>query len=270
MTLDVMPFRFTHKGDVPGGHRIIVNPDKETHVPTMRECNSIALRHSDVVVDIGAYCGTYAIRCARHPVKRVVAYEPTPASFDVLSLTSLPNLETVQAAVVGDPEQKVVDLHISAGIGVTNSIVMSNRKVKAITVPAVDYAEAVREATIVKIDVEGAEYGFPIVQPSLRAVIVDFHPIAGRDWLREAERIVGEIEGAGFRPVIAPKWGNGWSRAGSWIRDRPDDGSGFRPMLDGKLCCCCGREISARSKAICVDCAPRIKPKYRRYYLPAR
>lgn len=146
----------------------------------MRECASIPLRHSDVVVDIGAYVGTYAIRAARFPVQHVVAYEPTPATFAVLSLTALPNMKLVQAAVVADRDVESVALYISRGIGVTNSTMPSTQK-SPVDVPAVAYAEAVSGASIVKIDVEGAEYDYPIVQPSLRAIIVDFHPLPGED-----------------------------------------------------------------------------------------
>lgn len=265
-----IPYRFTHKGNVPGGHYVLADPQKASvFVPPMKECHSIELRHSDVVVDIGAYCGTYAIRCARFPVKRVIAYEPTPATFSVLSLTTLPNLELVQAAVVGTARESV-ELHVSAGIGVTNRIMDWNSKASSVQVPAVAYADAVHQATVVKIDVEGAEYDFPIVQPSLRAVIIDFHPLPGKDWIGASKGIVKELEEAGFRPVVSPDWRNGWTRAGSWIRHRPDDKSGFLPMLDGKLCCGCGREIAARSRAVCQECAPRWKPKFRKLYAPAR
>jgi hypothetical protein len=29
----------------------------------------------------------------------------------------------------------------------------------------------------VKIDVEGAEYGYDIIKPNLRAIILEFHPV---------------------------------------------------------------------------------------------
>jgi hypothetical protein len=101
-------------------------------------------------------------------------------------------------------------------------------------------------------------------------VIIDFHPLPGTDWIAASENLVDQLEAAGFRAVIAPNWSNGWTRAGSWIRDLEDDGTGFRPMLDGEVCCGCGERIVARSKAICRKCAPRWKQKYRKRYVPAK
>ena len=249
-------FELVTGGSVPGGHRVLSDGVRKPFISPMRECNSVPLRHSDVVADIGAYVGTYAIRCARFPVRRVIAYEPTPGTFDVLSLTKLPNLEPVQAAIVGDDRTRV-ELHISRGIGVTNSIELSNRKARAVSVPAINYADAVKGATIIKIDVEGAEYKYPIVEaihPGLRALLIDFHPIPGFDWVGAAERIIAGIEAAGFAPVIAPDWSNGWSRAGSWAREVPDPGGRCDPLMLGEQCCGCGCGIRGNTKSLCPDC----------------
>jgi FkbM family methyltransferase len=227
----------------------------------MKECKSIQLRHSDVVVDIGAYVGTYAITAARFPVKKVIAYEPTPVTFEVLSKTKLRNLELHQAAIVGDASIKEVNLFISAGIGVTNSIVLSRRKKAAITVSAVSYAEAVKEATIVKIDVEGAEYSYPIVQPGLRAIILDIHETPG-DWMSAADRIIEEIQDHGFRPVVKPNWSCGWTCAGSWIRDRDTHGE-HEQLMRGEFCIGCGVVTKADSKCLCTSCWNVWQPKHR-------
>lgn len=233
----------------------------------MKECNSIPLRHSDVVVDIGAYVGTYAIRCARFPVRKVIAYEPTPRTFEILSLTSLPNMELVNAAVIGN-DGLIVDLFISKGIGVTNSIVLSNRKAGRIKVPAVRYEDAVAEATVVKIDVEGAEYTYPIVQPQLRAVIIDFHPIPKRDWIGRAKKITGDLRDAGFETVIEPDFSCGWTRAGSWIRPMETSGE-YKPMMSGKICCGCGKPINVDQKALCQDCWQLWSKKHRAGFICA-
>lgn len=261
---------YVRKGSVPGGHRAIgkIRADgtrTEPFVTNMRECNSIALRHTDVVVDIGAYVGTYAIRAARFPVAKVIAYEPTPASFDILAETKLPNLQTIQAAIVAD-DRTSVDLFISNGIGVTNSTVADAGKGSTITVPAVQYADAVANATIVKIDVEGAEYDYAIIQPSLRAVILDFHPLPGVDWLRESLRIIEELEDNDFRAVIAPNFdASGWDRAGAWIRDVPEvSGETYAPMLDGDECCGCGIAINAKGKGLCSSCWTLWSPRHRK------
>jgi FkbM family methyltransferase len=257
--------RHVQGGNVPGGHRVIWDGRREPFITPTREFNSVPLRHSDVVVDIGAYVGTYAIRCARFPVRRVVAYEPTPRTFAILALTRLPNLECVPAAVVPD-ERPAVDLFVSRGIGVTNSLVLSRRKAGAITVPAVAYARAVAGATVVKIDVEGAEYTYPIVQPSLRAIIIDFHPIPGRDWVGRARQVMDGFGAAGFTPVVVPDFSNGWTRAASFVRDRPDPGGGYEPMLAGRACCGCGGPIRAAGRGLCRTCWAAWLPRHREGY----
>lgn len=261
-------FKYVRGGGVPGGHNVLWDGVREPFIPPMRECNSIALRYSDVVVDIGAYVGTYSIRCARFPVKRVTAYEPTPETFSVLERTALPNLDSVQAAVVGD-DRSEVQLHISAGIGVTNSTVLHRRKAASVSVPAISYEKVVRGASIVKVDVEGAEYGYPIVQPSLRAIIIDFHPVPDFDWVGAAKSLIGEIEAAGFRPVIAPAFDrSGWERAGSWERDLVTEGS-CEVLMSGRNCCGCGRLTRGTVRSLCSSCYDLWTPKHRKGYARA-
>jgi len=264
--MGIVQYRFMQGGGVPGGHNVIYGEGHNPFITPMKECTSIPLRHSDVVVDIGAYVGTYAIRCARFPVKQVSAYEPTPQTFKILSLTQIPNMHLMNAAIVGD-DRKSVDLFISAGIGVTNSIVNGNRKPEIVTVPAVNYIEAVKGASIVKIDVEGAEYDYPIVQPSLRAIILDFHPMP--DWIDKAQQMIRDMEVAGFRAVITPRFDNGWTRAGSWIRDIETKGE-YEPMMSGLVCCGCGRFIEADAKGLCKTCWQAWTPKHRAGYLRSK
>lgn len=261
MTKAPIGYQLIQGGNVPGGHRVISDGKRKPFITPVREFNSIQLRHSDVVADIGAYCGTYAIRCARFPVKRVIAYEPTPETCAILRMTRLPNLSIINAAVVGD-DRPSVNLYISKGIGVTNSVILSRRKERALTVPAIRYEKAVADATIVKIDVEGAEYTYKIIQPQLRAILIDFHPIPGRDWIGRANEIMDDLEAAGFRAVIKPDFSCGWTCSGSWIRDRETSGE-CEPLMSGKACCGCGRKIRGQGKSLCPECFDAWLPKHR-------
>lgn len=267
-------YQHVQGGNVPGGHNVIVDGDKKPFITPVKETNSIPLRRSDVVVDIGAYVGTYALRCARFPVREVRAFEPTSATMDILRLSPLPNLKLFQAAVVGDARTSV-EFNVSLGIGVTNSMIGKwSGDARTIMVPAVSYEEAVRGATIVKIDVEGAEYSYPIVQPSLRAVIIDFHPIprARNPWRNDARRIIQELEDAGFVAVVTPDFSNGWTRAGSWLREVPNaPEEEFTPMTTGQLCCGCGTPITGATQvALCPDCCNLWLPKHREGYALAQ
>lgn len=185
----------------------------------LRECRSIKLYKSDIVSDIGAYIGEYTVYCATKGVKRILSYEPTPRSFNLLRRNSkyFNSITPINMAVVGNNE-KSVSLNISKGIGVTNSIVKSSNKAKTIQVEAIKYEEAVKDATIVKIDVEGAEYSYNIIQPNLRAIILEFHPLSGQNWKEMAYKIMTEINNAGFKTINEPTFKSGWDLTGSFLR----------------------------------------------------
>ena len=251
---------------VPGELVAIAKRGRKPFMPPMAETFAVPLRHSDVVVDIGAYAGAYAVRCARYPVTRVDAYECTPFTFGALVQNRLPNLRATHAAVVADDRQ-VVALHVGAGMGVTNSIVKGGKR-ECIEVPAVKYEDVVRDASIVKIDVEGAEYTFPIVQPTLRAIICEFHVIAGRDWRRRAHEIMEAIESAGFAAAVRPSFRHGWDMAGAWLRPRLTAGE-YEPMMRGQVCCGCGASINAEARALCGACWRAWRAKHRSGYVHA-
>ncbi len=202
---------------VTGGHLAFCSAKSEKpFTNNMKECQSVKLREDDVVVDIGAYVGEYAL-WASLKAQRVICYEATPETFSVLERNRKTNMEIFNRAVVGD-DCEAVTLYLSKGVGVTNSVAKSASKAGSIEVGAIRYEKAIADATVVKIDVEGAEYSYNIVQPQLRAIILEFHPISGKDWRWMARSIMAEIEAAGFDPIMRPEFKNGWDVTGSWVR----------------------------------------------------
>lgn len=183
----------------------------------MGVCMSIQIKKSDIVADVGAYVGEFSLLCARQGAKKVYAFEPTPDTFKLLKRNAKQYdcITPVRRAVVGDGSDEVT-LYISTGIGVTNSIV--KEKQKGIKVKTVQYERAVKKATVVKIDVEGAEYSFDIIQPDLRAIILEFHPLTNCDWQKKAKKIIRKIRQAGFEPIHEPEFKHGWDLIGSWTR----------------------------------------------------
>jgi|TARA_R100000789_G_scaffold99953_2_gene108076 FkbM family methyltransferase len=181
----------------------------------MRECKSIELNDSDIVADIGAYVGEYSMWASKNGAKKVLSYEPTPYTFEILSMNKHSKMELFNFAVVGD-DSKYVNLFISKGIGATNSIAKSHSKAGSVKVKAIRYEEAIKDATVVKIDVEGAEYTYDVIQPQLRAIILEFHPISQKPWKTWALNLIKKIENAGFKPVMTPTFNSGWSLTGSW------------------------------------------------------
>ena len=183
----------------------------------MGECKSIKLNADDVVVDIGAYVGEYTMYAARQGVKKIISYEATPETFALLkkNTNKYDNVEVHNLAVVGD-DRKECELFLSNGIGVTNSIEKKTRKIDKIKINAIKYEKAIKEATVVKIDVEGAEYNYNIIQPNLRAIILEFHPLEKKDWKGMAHLIMNKIKDAGFKAVVYPTFQHGWALNSAW------------------------------------------------------
>jgi len=208
------------KNSTTGGHFAFqTEKSKKPFCNPMTECKSIELKSDDIVVDIGAYVGEYTLYAARQGVKKVISYEATPNTFDLLSKNTkeYKNIQIHNAAIVGD-DRKKCELFYSKGIGVTNSIEKKRSKAGMISVDAVKYEKAVENATVVKIDVEGAEYGYNIIQPNLRAIILEFHPLEKKDWKTMAFNIMNKIKDAGFQPIVYPTFQNGWALNSAWIR----------------------------------------------------
>jgi len=183
-------------------------------------CRKLDLEPEDHVVDIGAYIGEYSIWSVRQGVTSVVAYEATPSTFEVLQSNCRGCMRAVHAAVVGDDRQ-TAQLHVSYGIGVANSIAKTGHKLSPIEVPAIRYEDAIKGATVVKIDVEGAEWGFDILGnlKGLRGIVLEFHPVKSCDWKNEAQKIMAGIRDAGFTPITEPALVNcRWDTGGVWVR----------------------------------------------------
>jgi FkbM family methyltransferase len=192
------------------------NKSDKPFLNLMTVCKSIPLYTTDIVADIGAYIGEFGIYCTEQGVKEVHCYEPTPNTFKVLSKNQRGSMILHNAAVVGD-NQKFVDLYISKGIGVTNSIAKTNKN-KKISVPAINYNEAIKNATVVKIDVEGAEYSYDIIQNHIRAYIIEFHPLVDIDWISNAKKIMQQLHQSGYKTIHRPGFKNGWDLIGSFLK----------------------------------------------------
>ena len=182
----------------------------------MASCRKVILNSNDIVVDIGAFVGEYSMIASR-VAKKVISYEASPDVFKVLSMNKKPNMTIHNKAVIGGNE-KSIELFLSKGIGATNSIVKSTSKRGSVVVPAINYIQAVKGATVVKIDVEGAEYEYDIIQPYLRAIILEFHPIANIDWQKKANKVMSDLKKAGFKPLMIPGFKNGWDTNSAWVK----------------------------------------------------
>lgn len=204
---------------IEGEFRAIWGTGKKPFVPHTPEFRAIELDSNDVVCDIGAYIGTASIIAAQAGVREVRAYEPTPRTFPVLreNLAPYANAWAYEKAVVAGNEPTST-FFLSRGIGVANSVVPSTRK-DPIIVDNISFDEATRGATVLKIDVEGAEYSYPLDElESARALQIDFHAVRGANWVAYAQAIIASLIQKGYTEVVTPNWERPRACAGLWVR----------------------------------------------------
>ena len=166
--------RATGGGTHEGYYALCQEGKKVFHCPT-KEMLSIDYKEDDVVCDIGAYTGQYASIVLEKGVKEVRCYEPTALTFEVLKMYKNPKMKIFNMAVVGN-DDKERNFYISKGIGVTNSLIPKKGQNVFQKVKCIKYDDVIRDATIVKIDIEGGEYEIEnLIQEHIRAYIIDFH-----------------------------------------------------------------------------------------------
>ena len=186
----------------------------------MNVCQKLALRKTDSVVDVGAYVGEYSMWADSQGVASITAYEPNPRSYSILERNCRGVMSAVNAAIVGESGGTEVELFIGLGVGVTSNIIRKPREsADSVIVPAVRYEEAVKNATVVKIDIEGGEYDLDIVQPQLRGIVLEFHRLGGSLPMDLIKKTISDIKSAGFTAVSEPGFKNGWDLTGCWVRE---------------------------------------------------
>ena len=268
---------YTMDGDVKGGHYVFKDPNKaKPFICPTKEMTAIKLLPEDVVCDIGAYTGEFAMIACRSGVKECRSYEPTPESYEVLKKYKNINLKIFNEAVVGD-DTKLTKLYISKGIGVTNSLVASSAKKKEVEVACAKYDDIIKDCSVVKLDIEGGEYNIPqIIQDHIRVYIIDFHKIKfDKDeltWIERSNKIVDELESKGYKCIIKPDWANGWTQAGSWVKEDYDFAKynleANMKFKKGLICVDCNKDLDDGKDCLrlCPECSKRWKPKHRKEY----
>ncbi|GAA2677259.1 FkbM family methyltransferase [Streptomyces lunalinharesii] len=119
------------------------------------------------LVDVGANVGYYSLLAAQlvGPQGRVVAVEPAPDTHAALranlDLNGFSQVRTVRCAVTAEPGEVRLFVPHAGNVGAT-SVIEPERHTAELRVPGLPMTEAVteeelRQARIIKIDVEGAE-----------------------------------------------------------------------------------------------------------------
>jgi FkbM family methyltransferase len=152
------------------------------------------IRPGDVVLDVGAFVGIYAVLAARwsEPAGRVIAFEPTPSSASLarrhLAWNGLPpdRVRLLEAAVADCPTRATLHEYDASAMPYVNSLVAAvdtNATATTREVAVVTIDDVCRELnlvpTVIRMDVQGAE----------------IHALRGaRDTIRRAHRLSMVVE----------------------------------------------------------------------------
>jgi FkbM family methyltransferase len=166
------------------------------------------MRSEDVVFDIGAYHGIWAVLLSRH-ARKVVAFEPNPGTFKVLEETIAVNRAgNVSASPVAlGGESRVADLW-GTGSGASLQPGRQRPSRSRVQVETLDGFAERQGLTpdVLKIDVEGAEHqvlaGGPRCLAHARLVCIEVHfdelPRFGADYTM----VSGLMTSAGFTEIM--------------------------------------------------------------------
>ncbi|MEI7770551.1 MAG: FkbM family methyltransferase [Chloroflexales bacterium] len=166
------------------------------------------VRDGDVVIDIGAGLGDFAVMAARrHPRARVLAFEPFPVSADLcrrnVRLNAAANVQVIESAV--GQGSGAIGLDISSPESVQYSTVSGAAGQSALLVKTQGLAEvfaqhAVERCAMLKLDCEGAE--FEILLTLDRAILdrIDSISMEYHDGVTSASHreLESALAGAGF------------------------------------------------------------------------
>jgi FkbM family methyltransferase len=180
---------------------------------------------ADVLLDLGANIGAVTRLFLERGARHVVAVEPEPRNFELLLLNTAAydgRVTTLNLAVAEERGVRSLWLHPGPNRG-AHSIAM-RKSAASCLVPCHTLAELVEphEPTLLKIDIEGAEYelldSLATLPCCVRGIAIELH-FDEPDWrLRLAPRLVAGLERQGFVPTQPPELTGRARTLVTWLR----------------------------------------------------
>ena len=149
------------------------------------------------------------------------SYEPDEDNFELLNVNS-PNSVNTRCAVVGDDSDYVylyVNSKKNKGLHMTREV----RGRDAVKVLALKFDDIIQQTkpNKIKIDVEGAEYGFmPYVFPDyVEKLVMEIHFQYDSTWRAKGKELNQSMLDQGFKPMREYRdTGNNWHTIGAYTR----------------------------------------------------
>lgn len=197
---------FRRETALPDGQRILYRPGDRKIIDEVYSegaYSAAEMREDDVILDVGAHIGVFALYAARRvPKGRVICVEPAPLNrallLENLALNGLRDVKVHDCGVAAEPGE--ARLYLS-GDDALHSLLRSDSPsvpIRLSTIDAIAQAEGIESCGLLKLDVEGAELsaleGAARTLERTRQVLVEAGK-AGEQHLR----VRALLERAGFR-----------------------------------------------------------------------
>lgn len=169
-----------------------------------KQYKKLVLNESDIILDIGAHIGTFAIPLAKN-VSKIVSIEMDKDNYDILTKNTelYSNIETINMAVVSNnSDLKSVKYYRAKKNSGSHSIYVTRNRGEPLYSNTIKIGELFNKysPTIIKCDAEGSEYDlFENLQfPNfVNQIIVEFH-FGHKDWRPRANMLIKELIKQGF------------------------------------------------------------------------
>lgn len=172
----------------------------------------IPIRAGDVVVDMGAHIGAFAVRAARLAQGgHVYSYEASSKNFDLLTencqLNDLRNVYIENSAVSN--QRGSMPFYTPSENGILGSLLQDTssfmERVQTTTFSDIIAKHAITHIDFLKVDVEGAEFDILFANPDetlskTRQIVMEFHEFRGDE--RNHTDLVNLLNSHGFKLVV--------------------------------------------------------------------
>lgn len=177
------------------------------------------------VLDLGGHIGGFGRWALDNGAARVIAFEAYGENA-ALYRENVPEAELHHVAVVGD-DRPTVTLNVSRGTNTGSHSILKNSASRfPVEVSAISFdgalGYAAGEPLALKIDIEGAEYGFAqdllALPPNVGAIAMELH-LGRKAWRAEALDLVEAFSAQGFTALRTPQFTRAaWHVQGVWSR----------------------------------------------------
>jgi len=157
----------------------------------------VGVQNFDLVIDVGAYIGDFALYAATQLGARVIAFEPTAENFSLLAqnirnnnLIKRISISPLAVSAEGGPlalfiqSSEAGEIHASSNIYGTHYVNPSKRVVNSISISQILADYDIAKVNLLKLDIEGGEYDVlqgmkDEVFEKIDNIVFECHPVPG-------------------------------------------------------------------------------------------